>query len=94
MTADQQFGQALQQLHVQKQRLQREKIELESAVEELTDASESYKIIGNVMIKKTPQDIKKGLEEQLEKLVTRIGVLEKQEKQLRENIQQRAQASE
>lgn len=76
----------LQQLRVQKRRLQQEKIELESAREELEGTSESWRIIGNLMVKKKPQALQKDLDASLEQVTTRLGMLEQQEEQLRKQV--------
>lgn len=83
----------LQQLHVQLQRLHREQVELESAIEELDDTQESYRIVGNLMVKKSPAAIKKQLTVDLEDVSARIGSLKKQQQQLREQLEA-AQSSE
>lgn len=82
----QQVDQVIAQLRVQKRRLQQEKIELESAREELDGTSESWRIIGNLMVKKKPQALIGELDASLEQVATRLGVLEQQEEQLRKQL--------
>lgn len=88
-----QLEQSIHQLRVQKQRMQHERIELESALEELEDTSDSWKVIGNLMVKKDPASIKDELSKELESVQARIGSLEQQEKRLQEKAQEHQQAS-
>ncbi len=58
-------------LAIQQQALQRQQIELESAIEEL-DTNEAWKVIGNIMVKKDPQVLKKELQEKLATVTNRL----------------------
>jgi prefoldin beta subunit len=68
----------------QKQGYQQSLLESESALQEIDASPEIYRIIGNVIVKKTSADVKKELEEKCETLQLRIQSIEKQEKQLEE----------
>lgn len=72
----------MQQLMVQKQRLQIELTESDKALntlEEVTDESNVYKSVGAVLVQKPRQDVVKELHERKEFLEMRLKVLEKQE---------------
>ncbi|MFP4423976.1 MAG: prefoldin subunit beta [Candidatus Woesearchaeota archaeon] len=71
--------QNLQAYLSQKQQFQAQLIEINSAIEELEQEKDSFKIIGNIMVKRKPEDIKKELQEKKEKIELRIKSLEKQE---------------
>ncbi len=69
---------------MQKQSFQIQLAETESAIKELENAEEAYRIIGNVMIKSKKADLEKELASKKEVLDLRIKTLEKQETKLRE----------
>jgi prefoldin beta subunit len=76
----QQFQQQLQVLLMQKQELQVQTAEIENAAKELdkTDTTEVYEIIGNIMVKKNKEELKKSLQEKKEIIDLRIKTLNKQ----------------
>ncbi len=76
--------QAVQQLLVQKQGLQSQLIELESAIEELRDGEDAYRMVGNIMVKTHAKDLKTDLDSQKSRVSERIAALDKQEGRLRE----------
>lgn len=76
------------QLRVQRQRLQREQVELESAREELSSSEESWKIIGNLMVKKNAQELQQELDKELEEVTTRLEAIKQQEQRLQEASQE------
>ena len=69
---------------MQKQRFQTELLETENALKELTKAKEAYKIVGNIMVSSTKEDLKKELEEKKKITDLRIKNLEKEESKLKE----------
>jgi prefoldin beta subunit len=71
--------QSLQSLIAQKQQFQSQLMEVESALKELDQAEHTYKIIGNLMIQKSPKDLKSDTEAKMERLSIRIKNIEKQE---------------
>lgn len=79
--------QNMQQFLVQKQQLQANTFELDSALKELEGKDEAYKIVGNIMVITKTQDLKKDLSEKKEMMQLRIDSIEKQEKNLREKAQ-------
>ncbi len=76
--------QSLQNFLVQKQQFQAQFMEISSALEELKTANEAYKIVGNIMVKATKDDLEKDLNRKKEMIELRIKTLEKQEAQIRE----------
>ena len=73
-----------QYLSSQRQSFQNQMLEIGSALEELESSSESYKIVGTVMVKVEKLKLKKELEEKKEVVDIRIKSIEKQEKQIKE----------
>ena len=76
--------QNLQSFLMQRQQFQSQLIEVESALKEIETAKETYKIIGNIMVNTSKEDLKKDLEEKKGILELRIKPLEKQETQIKE----------
>lgn len=73
----------------QKQAFQLELNEINSAVEELKKSDgDVFKIIGNVMIKSEKNKLKKELDEKKEIVSLRLKNIEKQEKALRERVEE------
>ncbi len=72
----------LQQLLVQKQQFQLQLNEIESAVNELKDAKQAYKIIGNIMILSNRETLEKDLNAKRDMLELRIKNIETQEERL------------
>ncbi len=76
--------QNLQSFLLQRQQFQSQLIEVESALKEIETSKETYKIIGNIMVNASKEDLKKDLQEKKSILELRIKTLEKQEKQIKE----------
>jgi prefoldin beta subunit len=76
--------QNLQSFLMQRQQFQSQLIEVESALKEIESTKEAYKIVGNIMVNASKEDLKKDLEEKKGILELRIKSLEKQEKQIKE----------
>lgn len=76
--------QGLQNFNLQKQQLHSKVLEYDSAIEELDSAKDSYKIVGNIMVKKESAELKKELEELKENTSIRLKAVEKQEDSMRE----------
>ena len=64
---------------MQKQQFQSQILEADSALKEIDKSKESYKIVGNIMVKSDKDELKKDLEEQKKVAQLRIDALEKQE---------------
>jgi prefoldin beta subunit len=79
--------QALHSHSAQRNTLQAQLMEVDNAVRELEQAKESWRIIGNIMVKTDSAKLKTELEEKKDSLQTRIAGVERQEKKLREEMQ-------
>lgn len=73
--------QSISEMTEQKKKFQTQLIEIESAINELEQEKETYKIIGNFMFKKEPKKLKEELTEKKDLLKIRIKSFEKQEKE-------------
>ena len=83
--------QNLQAIMMQKQQLEVEIAETDRALQELKKASPDdaiYKNAGSVLIKAKKEDVLKELEEKKEISNTRVMVLGKQEKRVKENLKE------
>ncbi|MFT4310584.1 MAG: prefoldin subunit [Candidatus Woesearchaeota archaeon] len=72
--------QHIHHITVQKQSIQSELLEIDMALEQVQDPA--YVTLGNIMVKKSADTIKKELEEKKEVLHIRIKTLQKQEEEL------------
>lgn len=78
--------QNLQNLMMQKQAFQMEVSETESALVELEkNKDEVYKIVGNIMIKSSKEEIIKDLKQKKDLISLRLKAIESQERSLLEN---------
>lgn len=80
--------QNLQNYLNQRQQYQSQLVEIDSALGELSKTDSSYRIIGNIMVKRDPKELEKDLSEKKEKVELKIKSLEKQEGQLREKAKE------
>ncbi|MBI2105408.1 prefoldin subunit beta [Candidatus Woesearchaeota archaeon] len=76
--------QNLQNALLQKQRFQTELLEAENALKEIDSSEEVYKIVGNIMISKKKEDLKKELSSRKEIINIRIKSLEKEESKIKD----------
>lgn len=77
-----------QQYVMQKQQFQTQLVEIDSALQELDKTDESYKIIGNIMVKTDKKVLKEDLTKKKEIFELRIKTLEKQEAKLKEKAKE------
>ena len=76
-------------LSMQRQAFQGKLLEIENALKETEKTSgPAYRIIGNIMVASTKEEIKKDLESKKEMFELRIKSFEKQEKQFKEKAEQ------
>jgi len=68
-----------QHMAAQRQSLQTQLLEMDSALEELGSSTESYKIIGNIMVKADSKSLKEDLSSKKELISVKIASIEKQE---------------
>ena len=76
--------QNMQQFLMQKQQFQMQLSEITTALENLKDTNNAYKIIANIMVSSKKEDLEKELQQKKEMLELRIKSLEKQEDSIRE----------
>lgn len=76
--------QNLQNIMLQKQQFQLQLNEIESAVSELKETEQAYKIVGNIMVLSDKNKLEEELNQKKEIIELRIKNLEKQETQLKE----------
>ena len=76
--------QNMSSLVMQKQQLQQQLIEVESALSEITSSNECYKIVGNVMLKTDSKKLEKELMDKKETCDLRIAAIDKQQQKLKE----------
>lgn len=90
MKSDDKIGQLemieqnVQQYIMQRQQFQAQLIELESALRELESSAESYKIVGNIMVKADKAKLADELTRKKEMFELRVKTLEKQEDKLKQ----------
>ena len=80
----QMLEQSMQNLLMQKQQFQMQQVEIESALKELENVNEAYKIVGNIMVSAEKEDLLKDLQSKKEMIELRIKSVEKQETQMKE----------
>lgn len=83
----QSIEQNVQQYVMQRQQFAMQQAELDSALRELENSEDSYKIIGNIMVKMPKDELKKDLGHKKEMIELRIKTVEKQENQLKEKVE-------
>lgn len=76
--------QNLQNFLMQRQQFQAQLTEVESALKELKDSKQSYKIVGNIMVDSSKSDLEKSLKRKKEVIELRIKNIEKQEESIKE----------
>lgn len=64
-------------------------LEIDSALGSLNSSKDSYKIIGNIMVSYSGDDLKSELNEKKELVKTRLAALEKQEAKLRDSFKEK-----
>jgi prefoldin beta subunit len=79
--------QNLQQIGMQKQQVQSQLIESESAIKELESTSQAYKIVGKIMIASNKEDLIKDLEEKKQTNEARLKTFVEQENNLKQTVE-------
>ena len=77
----------LQNMIMQKHSLQSQLVEVESALRELKNSKESFKIVGNILVQSSPKELSKELSKKQETLNLRIEKLDSQEENFRKDMQ-------
>ena len=83
----QMIEQNVQTLMMQKQQFQAQQFEIDSALKEIEKTDESYKIVGNVMIKADKAGLKEELSKKKEIIDLRLKNIDKQEEQLKKKAE-------
>lgn len=79
------YEQNLQNFFIQRQTFQNQVLEIDNALKELKDTKEdTYKLVGNIMLKKSKDDLIKDLKSLKEVLDLRVKNIEKQEKSIKD----------
>ena len=84
----QMLEQNIQAVSAQKQQIQTQQIEIDSALKEIETGEETYKIVANVLIKTPKEKLKQDLDEKKKIVELRLQTLENQEKQFKEKIKE------
>src|SRR3989338_1701302 len=79
--------QNLQNTSLQKQQIESQMAELDSALLELNSTKVAYKIIGKIMIASTKEDLQKDLSQKKEIIEIRLSNFLKQEENIKKNIE-------
>lgn len=82
----QMLEQNLQSYSQQKQSFQAQNLEIDSALKELENTDNAYKIVGSIMVSSSKEKLKKELEEKKSLVEVRIKSIEKQESNLKEKF--------
>jgi prefoldin beta subunit len=80
--------QALASQTAQRSAYQAQLMEIENAERELAEAKESYRIIGNIMVKADPHKLKSELHDKKATIQARMSSVERQEQKLRAEMEQ------
>lgn len=76
----------MEQLAAQKKQFHAQLLQVQGALEALQDDAESYRLIGNLMVRAQTPELRKELSDRQETLQVRIASIEKQEEKLRGRI--------
>ncbi|MDK2849570.1 MAG: prefoldin beta subunit [Candidatus Woesearchaeota archaeon] len=79
--------QTLQNLLLQKQTINSQINELSLALKELEHSEDSYRLLGNILIKVEPKSLREQLTKDLDSLNLRLKSIEKQEESLTQRLQ-------
>jgi prefoldin beta subunit len=80
--------QSLQQFLAQKQQMQAQLMEVDSALEEVEKTDSAYKIVGNIMVSADKATLKEDLTKKKELAELKIKTVEKQEDRMREKTKE------
>lgn len=83
------YEQNLQNFFIQRQTFQNQVLEIDNALRELKDTKEdTYKLVGNIMLKKSKDDLIKDLKSLKEVLDLRVKNIEKQENSIKDKTKE------
>ncbi len=87
ITQLQMLEQNMQNTSMQKQQLNSQLIEMDSALKELGNTTKAYKIVGNIMVSAEKSSLESEIKQKKDLLELKIKTLEKQEERFREKAQ-------
>jgi prefoldin beta subunit len=79
--------QSLQQVMAQRQQMQAHLLEIDSALEEVKDNKETFRLVGNILVKKDHKKLNSELESEKESLQQKLKTTEEQEKQIKQRTE-------
>lgn len=79
--------QSLQQVMAQRQSFQGQLLEIDNAITELKNTKESYKLVGNILVKKNSDELLKELHDEKAEVDKKISVLQTQETQMKDRTE-------
>ncbi len=79
----QNMEQNINTLIAQKQQFQSQNLEVENALSQIEKTDKIFRIIGNIMVASSKEDVKKELDEKKEIIDLRLKTIDKQEEKLR-----------
>lgn len=82
------YEQNSQYIANQRQKFQAQEMELETALKELEEKQEAFKIVGNIMVKQKSEDLKKEIKEKQEVIKVKINSLKKQEETIKKKFEE------
>ena len=83
----QSMQQNLQNIVMQKQQVESQLVELNSALQEISTTQQAYKIVGKIMVASSKEQLQKDLEEQKEIADIRLKSLLKQEESFKNSME-------
>jgi len=83
ITQLQNLEQNINTLIAQKQQFQSQNMEIDNALSQIDDTEKVFRIIGNIMVASSKENVKKDLNEKKELVELRLKTIEKQEDKLR-----------
>jgi prefoldin beta subunit len=79
----QNIEQNINSIIAQKQQFQSQDMEIDNALSQIDSTNNVFRIIGNIMVASSKEEVKKDLQEKKEVLTLRLKTIDKQEEKLR-----------
>jgi prefoldin beta subunit len=79
----QNLEQNINSIIAQKQQFQSQDMEIDNALSQIDSTNNVFRIIGNIMVASSKEEVKKDLQEKKEVLTLRLKTIDKQEEKLR-----------
>ena len=84
----QSMQQNLQNITLQKQQVESQLVELQSALQEISTTEQAYKIVGKIMVASSKEQLQKDLQDQKEVADVRLKSLLKQEESFKHSMEE------